>query len=62
MSGLVKEIGHRQVYDISKAGSRGPWMLTYGVFGFRLLGRGAGQPAADVLVGAVLTIGCAIRD
>ena len=35
-------------------------MLTYGFFGFWLLGRGARQPAADVLVGAVLTIGCAL--
>jgi hypothetical protein len=30
-------------------------MLTYGFFGFRLLDRGAGQPAAEVLIGAVLT-------
>jgi hypothetical protein len=36
-------------------------MLTYGFFGFRLLAAGAGPPAADVLVGAVLTIGCPLR-
>jgi hypothetical protein len=35
-------------------------MLTYGFFGFRVLDRRAGQPAAKVLVGAVLTVGCAL--
>lgn len=61
MSGIVKEIGHRKVYDILQSRKPRARMLTYGFFGFRLLNRRVGQPAADVLASAVLTTGRGVR-